>query len=114
MAAAAESMTRRLGDLEEQLYQVRNRSGQDPLNFPIKLNNKLAALQRIVDSGDGRPPAQCYTVFAEQSAKLDALLSNLSSVIATDSLEVNKQLRRKRVPPLSSEPRPLGRAGPTN
>jgi hypothetical protein len=39
-----------LSAVEEALYQVRNRSGQDPLNFPIKLNNKLAALQRSVET----------------------------------------------------------------
>jgi len=32
--------------VEEDLYQVRNRSNQDPLNFPIKLNNQIAALMR--------------------------------------------------------------------
>ena len=34
-------MKNRLGRIEEEVYQVRNRSSQDPLNFPIKLNNKL-------------------------------------------------------------------------
>ncbi|MEZ5000378.1 MAG: hypothetical protein R2727_06930 [Bacteroidales bacterium] len=32
-----------LDSIEEALYQVKNRSSQDPLNFPIKLGNKLAA-----------------------------------------------------------------------
>jgi hypothetical protein len=38
---------------------------EDPLNFPIKLNNKLAALEGVVESGDGRPNASSYTVFQD-------------------------------------------------
>jgi hypothetical protein len=42
---------------EEEIYQVRNQSSQDPLNYPIKLNNKLAALAGVVASADPRPDA---------------------------------------------------------
>ncbi|NIS33340.1 MAG: glycosyl hydrolase, partial [Actinobacteria bacterium] len=47
MSAAAE--------VEANIYQVRNRSGQDPLNFPIKVNNRLANLLSMVERGDGAP-----------------------------------------------------------
>src|SRR5262249_44022912 len=50
----------KLGRIEEAVYQVRNRSGQDPLNFPIKLNNKLAALGSSIERGDGKPTASSY------------------------------------------------------
>jgi photosystem II stability/assembly factor-like uncharacterized protein len=70
-----------LSAVEEALYQVRNRSGQDPLNFPIKLNNKLAALQRSVETGDGRPTAGAYKVFDELSAELDVQLRKLDALL---------------------------------
>ena len=60
--------------MEGEIYQYRNRSSQDPLNFPIKLNNKLAALQGIVESGDYRPTDQSQAVFKELSAQLDVQL----------------------------------------
>ena len=41
--------------VEENIYQVRNQSGQDPLNFPIKVNNRLANLMSMAQRGDGRP-----------------------------------------------------------
>src|SRR5947209_1669413 len=59
------ALGKKLGAVEEDIYQVRNRSNQDPLNFPIKLNNQLAALQRIIAPGDGRPTEQSNTVFRE-------------------------------------------------
>jgi photosystem II stability/assembly factor-like uncharacterized protein len=71
-AAAADSLLVRLGPIEEEIYQVRNRASQDPLNFPIKLNNKIAALAGVVASADARPTKQAYDVFAELSAALDA------------------------------------------
>jgi len=76
-----DSFRGKLSEVEEEVYQVRNRSGQDPLNFPIKLNNKIAALGASVDRGDGKPTAASYDVYkllnarlAEQQSKLDALL----------------------------------------
>jgi photosystem II stability/assembly factor-like uncharacterized protein len=71
-AAAADSLLARLGSIEEEIYQVRNRASQDPLNFPIKLNNKIAALAGVVASADARPTKQAYDVFTELSAALDA------------------------------------------
>jgi hypothetical protein len=37
---------RAISDVEDDIYQVKNQSGQDPLNFPIKINNRLANLNR--------------------------------------------------------------------
>mgnify|MGYP000716243000 CR=1 FL=1 len=45
----------KISTIEETLYQVKNQSGQDPLNFPIKLNNRLASLRRSVENGDAKP-----------------------------------------------------------
>ncbi|MDR3698618.1 MAG: glycosyl hydrolase [Candidatus Sulfopaludibacter sp.] len=81
--AALDPFRDRLSALEEDVYQVRNRSGQDPLNFPIKLNNKIAALGSTVQHGDGKPTASSYEVYdllhkrlLDEQAKLDHLLSS--------------------------------------
>jgi photosystem II stability/assembly factor-like uncharacterized protein len=81
--------------VEEEVYQVRNRSGQDPLNFPIKLNNKLAALERVVETGDGKPIAGSYTVFKELSDLLAAQKGKLDAALKTDLPAVNKMLGDK-------------------
>ena len=49
--------------IESSIYQVKNQSGQDPLNFPIKVNNRLAYLRKSVESGDGLPTAGSIEVF---------------------------------------------------
>ena len=67
--------------IEENLYQVKNQSSQDPLNFPIKLNNKLAALMRVVESGDYKPTAGSYKVFAELKAELATALNHLDKLL---------------------------------
>ncbi len=70
--------------VEDALYQYRNRAGQDPLNFPIRLNNRLASLGRSVQTGDARPTAGAYTVFDELSGELDAVLKRLDALVAGD------------------------------
>jgi photosystem II stability/assembly factor-like uncharacterized protein len=70
-----------LSKIEENLYQVKNQSGQDPLNFPIKLNNRLAALERSVETGDARPTAGSYQVFKELSAELEQQMAALKALL---------------------------------
>ena len=52
-----------LAEVEDSLYQTKNRSGQDPLNYPIRLNNRIGALLGVVQSADGRPTQQTYDVY---------------------------------------------------
>ncbi|MFZ4561630.1 MAG: VPS10 domain-containing protein [Saprospiraceae bacterium] len=78
---ALKTLRDNLSAIEEDLYQVRNQSSQDPLNFPIKLNNRLASLQRSVETGDGRPTNGAYKVFEELSKELDGHLARLKEVM---------------------------------
>jgi len=84
--------TKKLSGIEEEIYQVQNRSGQDPLNFPIKLNNKLAALERVIETGDGKPIAGAYTVFKELSDLLAVQKAKFDAVVKSDLPAVNQQL----------------------
>ena len=76
---------RKLGAVEEDIYQVRNRSNQDPLNFPIKLNNQIAALARSIETGDAPPTDQAYVVFRELTAQLDAIHARLDELLKTQT-----------------------------
>ena len=73
-----------LSAIEEDLYQVKNQSNQDPLNFPIKLNNRLASLRRSLENGDARPTDGAYQVFKELSAELDGHLKKLDKVMTDE------------------------------
>ncbi|HEU5174790.1 MAG TPA: glycosyl hydrolase [Gemmatimonadaceae bacterium] len=99
-----------LADVEDSIYQTRNRSGQDPLNYPIRLNNRIAALMGVVGSGDGRPTQQATEVFALLSARLDAELARLKSAMQPLGA-VNELLRGAGLAVI--EPRPIDAPPPT-
>ena len=63
--------------VEDSIYQTRSRSGQDPLNFPIRLNNKIGALLGVAGSSAGRPTAQTYEVFNTLEAQLGRELTRM-------------------------------------
>jgi len=111
IAQAGAALTTKLTEIEGEIYQHRNRSSQDPLNFPIKLNNKLAALQGIVESGDGKPTAQSHEVFKELSGRLDKELSRLDAALRTDLEALNQLLRGRKLEPIV--PAPAGTAAVT-
>ena len=91
---ALETFRAKLTAIEEDVYQVRNRSNQDPLNFPIKLNNKLSALQASIDRGDGKPTAAAYEVQKLLDARLGEEAGKLAGVLDTSLLGVNSMLTR--------------------
>ena len=103
LKAAAEALTGKLSAVEEAIYQVRNRSNQDPLNFPIKLNNQIAALRRSIESGDGRPTEQSYVVCKELSAQIDAQRKRLDEVLGNDLTAFNRLLSERKVDPVRAE-----------
>jgi photosystem II stability/assembly factor-like uncharacterized protein len=103
LTAAAEALSKKLSAVEEEVYQVRNRSNQDPLNFPIKLNNQIAALRRSIETGDGRPTEQSYVVFRELTARLAALQAELSKTLREDLAQFNRLLAQQRLESVSGE-----------
>jgi photosystem II stability/assembly factor-like uncharacterized protein len=98
-----DSVKTRLSAPEEEIYQVRNRSNQDPLNFPIKLNNKLAALMGVVQSADAPPTAQSYEVYRHLDTLLQRQLDAVERIISTDVSRLNQLLRNANLPPIDTE-----------
>ena len=90
LRAAGARLTERVSAIEEEIYQVRNQSGQDPLNFPIRTNNRLAALLRVVELGDGRPTANVYPIFKDLSAELKLETDKLQQALSSDLAAFNR------------------------
>jgi photosystem II stability/assembly factor-like uncharacterized protein len=67
-------------DVEKELYQTQNQSGQDPLNFPIRLNNKLAHLNSIVGTGEYRPTDGAEEVRTEITRQIDVQLTKFREI----------------------------------
>lgn len=104
VAEAGQSFKSALTDVEAEIYQVRNESNQDPLNFPIKLNNEVAALLGVVQSADARPTDQSYEVFEVLSAELDTQLTRLNQVIEERLSDFNALLEENGLAPVERRP----------
>ncbi len=94
----AGEITKNLTAVEEELNQTKIKSGQDALNYPIKLNNKLAALSSSVDGSDDAPTAQSYEVYNDLAAKIDVQLARLAEIKSKDIAEFNRQFAAKNLP----------------
>lgn len=100
LKAAGDPLIKNLSAVEEEIYQVRNQSGQDPLNFPIKLNNRLASLLSMVNHGDGKPIGNAQPVFADLSAELKVLTDKLQQVLEHDLAAFNAETKRLSLDPV--------------
>ncbi|MDT5124123.1 MAG: hypothetical protein QOC96_3605 [Acidobacteriota bacterium] len=101
---AAKSLNAKMTAIEETLYQTKNQSSQDPLNYPIKLNNKLAAVAGVVAEADAAPTAQSYTVYEELVSKINAQLQLLEQVMRTDLAAFNQLVREQNIPAVIIKP----------
>jgi photosystem II stability/assembly factor-like uncharacterized protein len=91
--AAAAPLRTELATVEDSLYQTKNRSGQDPLNYPIRLNNKIAALAGVAASAEAAPTAQTTTVYGQLSRQLDVELARMRRAFDVDLKKVNAILK---------------------
>ena len=90
----------RMATIEDSLYQTKNRSGQDPLNYPIRLNNQIAALVAVVGSAPARPTKQAQTVFQQLSKQLDEELVRLRTELGAPLDAVNSFLNQRGKAPV--------------
>jgi photosystem II stability/assembly factor-like uncharacterized protein len=102
-AKALDDLDKSLSTVEGEIYQTKLQSGQDPLNYPIKLNNKIAAIQGVVESADVQPTDQSYDVFKALSDKLKMQLSNLDSTIKVKLPQVNQMLQKQKLAPIEAK-----------
>jgi photosystem II stability/assembly factor-like uncharacterized protein len=87
-----------LREVEEALYQTQNKSGQDPLNYPIKLTDKLAGVRSGAMDGDHAPTAQQRAVAAELASKIEAELVRLDATFEAILPAIDAEARVLEVP----------------
>jgi hypothetical protein len=113
LTSAVETFATNLTAIEGEIYQHRNQSNQDPLNYPIRLNNKLAALQGTVELGDGAPTKQALEVFAELSQRLATQLSALDALVSKELPPINRLVTSRKLEPIKDEIPPEKPPSPT-
>jgi photosystem II stability/assembly factor-like uncharacterized protein len=108
---AGAALNKKMTEVEEALYQTKNQSSQDPLNFPIRLNNKLAALGGVVSQSEAAPNEQSFAVYDELVAQINAQLTKLAQIMKSDVPAFNQMVRDANIPavvvkPSGEPPRP--------
>lgn len=86
----ANEMKEGFEEIEKALYQTQNRSPQDPLNFPIRLNNKLAHLNNLVAKDDFPPTQQDIAVKEELTTEVNKQLASFDAMLDKEVYEFNK------------------------
>lgn len=94
----ADTIVKQLTAIEETFHQTKAKSGQDVLNYPIRLNDKLSGLYDAAMSGAMAPSKQVKDVYAELAARADEGLNSLKRIIATDLQQLNQMIRDKSLP----------------
>ena len=106
LKGAGDKLAADLSAIEQEIYQVKYQSGQDPLNFPIKINNRLASLLGVVNRGDGKPIANAAPIFNDLSKELKVQTDRLQQAIATGVPAFNAEAQRAGVAPLDPQALP--------
>ena len=104
IADAGSALDKKMTVVEEALIQTKAKSGQDVLNYPIRLNNLLVALGGVVSSADAAPTQQDYEMYDELSKQADEQLAKWNEIVSTDLVAYNRLAQEKTVPLVGLSP----------
>ena len=93
----AKTLTDALSAVEKALYQTQNRSNQDPLNFPIRLTNKLGHINNLVLINDFPPTAQDKAVRDELTKAIEEQLTTYTTLMEKEVTAFNKAFKEKEL-----------------
>ena len=97
----AEAFKQKLSNIESQIVQTKAKGPKDRLKFPVMLNSKLASLQGVVASAEGRPNQQSYDLYQDLAARVDAALAELDELLASDLAALNDKITSANLVPVS-------------
>jgi hypothetical protein len=104
-----QALVGQLTNIEETIYQPKSHASEDPLNFPIKLNNRIGHLMGVIEGGyDARPTDQTYAVFKDLQGELEKVLAQFDTVKSGALAAFNQKLTAAGAAPVA-----LKAAGPT-
>jgi len=100
IVGAGKMLMEKLTAIEDELVQAKAKSRQDTLNFPAKLNAKLATLGAVIAGADAAPTRQAYELFDDLVVRIDVQLRRLQEIIDVDVAAFNSLMRESDVPAL--------------
>jgi photosystem II stability/assembly factor-like uncharacterized protein len=94
---ATKALNEEMTVIENNIHETRNEAYQDPLNFGIKLNNRLAYLATHESAGDFRPTDQAVAYKKEVSAQIDAEIAALQQLLNEKLPQINRQMEQQNI-----------------
>jgi hypothetical protein len=94
---ASEAFSKKLTEVEDELIQRSNETGQDPINYPPKIDNQIAYLLGIVNTQDAKPTQGCYERFENLKMELAQIKVQLDGILETDLKAFNRLLDEEGV-----------------
>jgi len=96
-----DTIHKQLTAVEEALHQTKAKSGQDVLNFPIRLDDKIAGVYNAASAGNTAPSKQAKEAFADLAAQTDVQLDKLKYVVDEELKKLNQLIHEVKLPVVS-------------
>ena len=93
-----DTVNKQIKEIEEALHQTKAKSGQDVLNFPIKLDDKLSSIYNAAAAGQSGLSRQSKDAYAELVVQIDEQLNKLKRIMSEDVAKLNKLIHEKTLP----------------
>lgn len=103
MQALISEFETKLSVIENNIHMTKNQSRQDPLNYGIRINNRLAFLMADSQRGDYPPTDQAKEFFKVATAELDVEVNNLNSLMEEYVATINSEVQENQIKMISSE-----------
>jgi hypothetical protein len=98
-----ESIAKQITAIEEELHQTKAKSGQDVLNFPIKLDDKLSSVYQVAATGHGAPTKQVLEAYEVVAAQIDVQLDKLNQLKINEIKQLNKKILDLELPVIGTK-----------
>lgn len=98
LSTLSDSLVKALTSIEEQLHQTKAKSGQDVLNFPIRLDDKISGVFDMANSGNMAPPQQAKDVYAVLSQQVESSTRQLKQLLEEGIKAFNAMVKEKGLP----------------
>jgi len=92
-----------LSVIENNIHMTKNQSSQDPLNYGIRINNRLAFLMTDSQMGDYPPTQQAQQFFKEVTEELNKEINALDALIKEQTKIINEKVGKEDIQMISSE-----------
>ena len=83
--------------VENNIHMTKNQSRQDPLNFGIRINNRIAFLLADSQRGDYPPTDQSKEFFSQVKEELNIEINNLNALIEKHSQKIEDYLMKNKI-----------------